>query len=172
MTTPALVPAVFLDRDGVLIEDTGYPHREEDLILMPGAAEALRRLNERGFKTIIVTNQSGVARGLFSLETMHRFNDRLVEILAEQGGRIDAVYACPYHSVGSVAEFVHPDHPDRKPNPGMILRAMVEQGVDPGQALMIGDRSSDMQAAQAAGIPGHLFSGGDLDAFVSGLLPA
>lgn len=171
MTTPALVPAVFFDRDGVLIEDTGYPHRAKDLILMPGAAKALRRLNERGCKTIIVTNQSGVARGLFGLDQMQAFNDLLVRTLAEQGGRIDAVYACPYHSVGSVPEFIHPDHPDRKPNPGMILRAMVEQDVDPGQAFMIGDRQSDLDAARNAGIPGHLFSGGDLDAFVKDLLP-
>ena len=172
MTTPALSPAVFFDRDGVLIEDTGFPHLETDLILMPGAAQALRRLNDLGYRTIIVTNQSGVARGLFGLDQMHAFNDLLVRTLAEQGGRIDAVYACPYHSVGSVAEFVHPDHPDRKPNPGMILRAMTEQGIDPAGSFLIGDRQSDLDAARNAGIPGHLFSGGDLDAFVAGLLAA
>lgn len=178
MTTPAAppvtetAPAVFFDRDGVLIEDTGYPHRPQDLILMPGATQALRRLNDLGYRTVIVTNQSGVARGLFSLDQMHSFNALLVQTLGDQGGRIDAVYACPYHSVGSVAEFIHPDHPDRKPNPGMILRAMAEHPIDPAGSFLIGDRASDLEAAQRAGIPGHLFSGGDLDDFVRGLLPA
>jgi D-glycero-D-manno-heptose 1,7-bisphosphate phosphatase len=172
MTSPALAPAVFFDRDGVLIEDTGYPHLETDLILMPGAAQALRRLNDLGYKTVIVTNQSGVARGLFSLDQMHDFNALLVRTLADQGGRIDAVYACPFHSVGSVPEFIHPDHPDRKPNPGMILRAIIEQGIDPAQSFLIGDRQSDLEAAHRAGIPGHLFTQGNLDDFVRALLPA
>ncbi len=91
-------PAAFLDRDGVLIVDSGYPHRPDQLVLIPGAAEAVKRLNAAGYVTVIVTNQSGVARGMFSEETMHDFNRRLVARLAEGGGRIDAVYACPFHS--------------------------------------------------------------------------
>jgi D-glycero-D-manno-heptose 1,7-bisphosphate phosphatase len=172
MTPLSPAPAAFFDRDGVLIEDTGYPHRPEDLVLMPGAAQALRRLNELGYRTVIVTNQSGVARGLFGLDQMQAFNDLLVRTLADQGGRIDAVYACPYHSVGSVPEFIHPDHPDRKPNPGMILRAMADHGLDRAGSFLIGDRQSDLDAARNAGIPGHLFAGGDLDAFVAGVLTA
>jgi D-glycero-D-manno-heptose 1,7-bisphosphate phosphatase len=165
-------PAAFLDRDGVLIEDVGYPHRPDQLHLMPGAARAVKGLNDAGYLCVIVTNQSGVARGLFDLDQMHAFNALLLEALAAEGARIDAVYACPYHSVGSVAAFIHPDHPDRKPNPGMLLRAMAEHDIDPARSLMIGDQPSDMLAAERAGVAGHRFSGGDLDAFVRDILSA
>lgn len=160
------VAAAFLDRDGVLIEDCGYPHAPEHLVLIPGAAAAVRRLNEKGYLAIIITNQSGVARGLFSEAVMHDFNARLVDRLAQEGGVISAVYACPYHEKAVEARYRHPDHPDRKPNPGMIVRAIAEHGVDPARSLMIGDQDRDMQAAERAGVVGHLFLGGDLDRFV------
>jgi D-glycero-D-manno-heptose 1,7-bisphosphate phosphatase len=164
------VPAVFLDRDGVLIEDTGYPHLESHLRITPGAAEAVRRLNRLGYLCVIVTNQSGVARGLFSEQQMHAFNDLLVRRLALGGGRIGAVYACPFHSEGRVEAYIHPDHPDRKPNPGMILRAIREHGIDPAKSFMIGDQPSDMEAAKRAGVTGFRFEGGDLDDYVKELL--
>lgn len=163
-------PAAFLDRDGVLIEDVGYPHRPDQLQLMPGAARAVRRLNAAGFFCVIVTNQSGVARGMFSLDQMQAFNSLLLHTLAQDGARIDAVYACPFHAQGQVEAFVHPDHPDRKPNPGMILRAVVDHGLDPDLSLMIGDQPSDMEAARRAGVVGFHFAGGDLDRFVCDLL--
>ena len=96
------VPAAFLDRDGVLIEDCGYPHKPEHLALIPGAAAAVRRLKELGYLTVIVTNQSGVARGLFTEEQMHDFNGLLTRRLAQDGGVIDAVYAAPYHADANV----------------------------------------------------------------------
>lgn len=164
MTAP-LRPAAFLDRDGVLIEDVGYPHRGDQLRLVPGAVEAVKRLNDAGYLCIVVTNQSGVARGYFTEERMHAFNALLVDRLAEAGARIEAVYACPFHAEGVVADYVHPDHPDRKPNPGMLLRAIADYGVDPARSLMIGDQPLDLEAARRAGVPGHLFPGGDLDAF-------
>ena len=162
-------PAAFLDRDGVLNLDVGYPHLEEHLILTPGAAEAVRRLNRQGFFTVIVTNQSGVARGLFNLETMNAFNALLVRRLAEQGAVIDAVYACPFHDTAADPCWRHPDHPDRKPNPGMILRAAAEHDLDLTRSLMIGDRESDMEAARRAGVRGFLFKGPNLNEFVGGL---
>ena len=165
-------PAAFLDRDGVLNLDVGYPHLEEHLILTPGAAEAVRRLNRQGFFTVIVTNQSGVARGLFDLETMNAFNALLVRRLAEQGAVIDAVYACPYHDTAADPRWRHPDHPDRKPNPGMLLKAAADHGLDRERSLMIGDRESDMEAARRAGVRGFLFDGPDLNDFVAGLLDA
>lgn len=172
MTTPAGVPAVFLDRDGVLIEDSGYPYREEHLLLIPGAAEAVRRLNGLGFIAVIVTNQSGVARGLFSEAEMHAFNALLVRRLAAQGARISAVYACPHHHEARDPAYRHPDHPDRKPNPGMLLRAIAEHHIDPARSFMIGDKDSDIEAARRAGVPGFLFEGGDLNAFVHDLIGA
>ncbi|KQS57197.1 D,D-heptose 1,7-bisphosphate phosphatase [Brevundimonas sp. Leaf363] len=164
------VPAVFLDRDGVLIEDTGYPHLEAELRLMPGAAEAVQRLNRAGYLAVIVTNQSGVARGLFTLDQMHAFNTALVRRMAAKGARIGAVYACPYHAEAKDPQWLHPDHPDRKPNPGMIRRAADEHGIDLAKSFMIGDQPTDMEAARRAGIPGFRFDGGDLDLFVRELL--
>ena len=164
------IPAVFLDRDGVLIEDTGYPHLEAHLRLMSGAAEAVRQLNKLGYLCVIVTNQSGVARGLFSEDQMKAFNALIVRKLAARGAVIGAVYACPFHSEGRVEAYIHPDHPDRKPNPGMILRAMTDHNIDPARSFMIGDQPSDMEAARRAGVPGFRFEGGDLLEFVRELL--
>ena len=159
-------PAAFLDRDGVLIVDSGYPHRPDQLVLIPGAAEAVKRLKEAGYVAVIVTNQSGVARGLFSEETMHGFNALLVERLAEAGARIDAVYAAPHHAEAVDKRYRHPDHPDRKPNPGMLLKAIAEHDLDPARSLMIGDQPSDMEAARRAGVVGYRFEGGNLDDLV------
>ena len=160
------VPGAFLDRDGVLIEDSGYPHLDAHLKLIPGAAAAVRRMNQAGYRTVIVTNQSGVARGLFDEDRMHAFNALLTARRAQDGARIDAVYACPFHADAVVERYRHPDHPDRKPNPGMILRAAAEHDIDPARSFLIGDRDSDMEAARRAGVEGLLFEGGDLDAFV------
>jgi len=159
-------PAAFLDRDGVLIEDSGYPHRPEHLRLIPGAAAAVRRMNQAGYLTVIVTNQSGVARGLFSEEAMNAFNDLLITRLAEEGAIIDAVYSAPFHPKAIEARYRHPDHPDRKPNPGMLLRAIEEHDLNPTQSFIIGDQTRDLQAGERAGVAGYLFEGGDLDAFV------
>ena len=164
------VPAAFLDRDGVLIEDSGYPHLEEHLVLVPGAAEAVRRLNALGYLVVIITNQSGVARGMFSEEQMHGFNDLLVRRLAVEGARIDAVYACPFHADAEDVRYRHPDHPDRKPNPGMILRAAKDHQIDLNRSLLIGDRQGDLEAARRAGVSGFLFKSGNLDAFVRDLV--
>lgn len=160
------VPGAFLDRDGVLIEDSGYPHLDEHLRLIPGAAAAVKRLNDLGYRTVIVTNQSGVARGLFDEDRMHAFNALLLERLADEGARIDAVYACPFHAEATVERYRHPDHPDRKPNPGMLLRAIAEHDIDPTRSFMVGDQPSDMEAARRAGVQGLRFEGGDLDLFL------
>jgi D-glycero-D-manno-heptose 1,7-bisphosphate phosphatase len=166
MSRPMKRPGAFLDRDGVLIVDCGYPHRPDQLVLIPGAAEAVKRLNAAGYVVVIVTNQSGVARGLFSEEVMHGFNALLVARLAEAGARIDAVYACPFHAEAVDDRYRHPDHPDRKPNPGMLLKAVAEHDLDPARSLMIGDQPSDMEAARRAGVVGYRFEGGNLDDLV------
>lgn len=164
------VPAVFLDRDGVLIEDSGYPHLEEHLRFTPGACEAVRRLNQLGYLCVVVTNQSGVARGLFTEAQMKAFNTLLVRRMAGQQAVIGAVYACPFHADALDERYRHPDHPDRKPNPGMLLRAIKDHHIDPAKSFLIGDQPSDLEAARRAGVPGFRFEGGNLDQFVKELL--
>lgn len=170
MNKGAGVAAVFFDRDGVLIEDSGYPHREDQLVFIPGAAEAVRRLNRHGYLAVVVTNQSGVARGLFTEKQMHAFNALIVRKLGSKGARIAAVYSCPFHDEAQDEAYFHPDHPDRKPNPGMLLKAIAEHGIDPAKSFIIGDRPSDLEAGRRAGVSGFRFDGGDLDDFVKDLL--
>ncbi len=163
-------PALFLDRDGVLNEDIGYPHRVEDLRWTPGAREAVRLANEAGWWVFVATNQSGVARGLFGPEAVAAFHAAMAEQLAEAGARIDAFYSCPFHPDAVRPQWRHPDHPDRKPNPGMLLRAMAEHPVDRAGSVMIGDKPSDLEAARRAGVRGVAYDGGDLSVVVRRLL--
>lgn len=170
MTPDALRPAAFLDRDGVLNVDLGYVHQTDDLEWIEGAGRAVRRLNEAGYLVIVVTNQSGIGRGYYDEAAMDAVHEALRAHLAGAGAAIDAVYACPFHPEAVVEHLRHPDHPDRKPNPGLLLRAMRDFAIDPARSFMIGDKDSDMEAARRAGVAGHLFRGGDLDAFVRSLL--
>ena len=171
--TPPLRPALFLDRDGVLNEDHGYVSRWEDFCWIPGAREAVAAFNRAGWLVIVVTNQSGVGRGYYTEDAMHALHARMAQDLAEVGGRIDAVYHAPQHPEAPVAAYRHPDPPDRKPNPGMILRALSDWPIDRQASLLIGDKPSDLEAAERAGIRGVLFEGGDLKQFLAdqALLP-
>ena len=164
------VSAALLDRDGVLNVDRGYTHRPEDLVFVPGAIDAVRRLNRSGRRVIVVTNQAGVAQGLYDEAAVDRFHAAMSTALEAEGARIDAFYYCPFHPQARVEAYRHADHPDRKPNPGMVLRALRDFGVAPASAFLIGDRDSDVQAAASAGVRGYLFSSGDLDRFVQDVL--
>ncbi len=144
------LPAVFLDRDGTLTEDVGYPHRLEDLRLLPEVIPALQTLQALGFALIVVTNQSGIARGYFDEDQMRAFHTLLGERLEEGGVRIEAIYHCPFHPEASVAEY-RCDSPLRKPKPGMLLLAAEEHGLDLAASYAIGDKKSDVLAGQAAG---------------------
>jgi D-glycero-D-manno-heptose 1,7-bisphosphate phosphatase len=167
--TKARRPGVIFDRDGVLIVDHGYVGEVERLEWMPGARRAIRRLNEAGVIVAVATNQSGVARGYFDLAAVDHLHAVMRTQLAVEGGHIDAIYVCPFLPEAPVAAFAHPDHPDRKPNPGMVLRAIAELELDPARTILIGDKDSDMRAAAQAGVAGALFGGGDLDVFLQGL---
>ena len=164
--------AVFFDRDGVLNEDRGYVHRIEDFRWIEGAPEAIRLVNAAGLLAIVATNQSGVARGLYGEADVEALHAWMARELEAHGARIDAFYSCPYHEGGTVARYVAIDHPDRKPNPGMILRAMADFGVDPKKSLLVGDRASDLEAGARAGVAVRLFAGGSLERFVGELLAA
>ena len=168
-------PAIFFDRDGVLNVDMGYPHRPEQLVLIQGARQAVAKAKAMGYLVVVVTNQSGVARGLFGEPDVVRFNDRLnTELssglsLENHQQAIDAFYICPYHPEAVVSNY-RVDHADRKPNPGMINRAVSDLSIDCTRSFLVGDKKSDIQAAEAAGIPGYLFRGGNLCAFLTPLL--
>ncbi len=161
--------AAILDRDGVLNVDHGYVGDPDRLEWIPGAILAVKRLNDAGLLVIVATNQSGVARGLFTLADLERVHEKMGADLAATGAHIDAFYVCPYLPDAPVAAFAHPDHPDRKPNPGMILKALAEWDIDPTRAILIGDSERDLEAGRRAGVRGVLFEGGDLDAFVADL---
>ncbi len=163
---PPLRPALFLDRDGVLNEDRGYVSRWEDFRWIPGARETVAAFNAAGWLVIVVTNQSGVGRGYYTEDAMHALHARMAEDLAAAGGHIDAFYHAPQHPEAPVEAYRHPDPPLRKPNPGMILLALQEWPIDREASLMIGDKPSDLEAAERAGVRAALFEGGDLAEFL------
>jgi len=130
----------------------------------------VRRLNQAGWRVIVVTNQAGVARGLYDEAAVERFHAAMNTALAAEGARIDAFYYCPFHPEANIEAYRHPNHPDRKPNPGMVLRALSDFGAASGEAVLVGDRDSDLRAAKAAGVRGYLYAGGDLDRLVRDIL--
>ena len=157
---------VIFDRDGVLIVDHGYVGEVERIDWVAGARRAVRRLNDAGVAVAVASNQSGVARGFYDLAAVETVHAAMRADLAAEGARLDAIAICPFLPDAPVAAFAHPDHPDRKPNPGMIVRLIAELGLDPARTVVIGDRDSDVEAARRAGVTGLLFAGGDLEAFL------
>lgn len=142
--------AAFLDRDGTINVDTGFTHRIEDLELLPNAVEGLRELAGMGLRLFVVSNQSGVAQGRFTMAQMRAFNRRLAETLAQRGVRIEAFHCCPFHPEGLIGRY-RGHSPMRKPEPGMLLKIARRHGIDLSQSFMIGDRMSDVEAGRRAG---------------------
>jgi D-glycero-D-manno-heptose 1,7-bisphosphate phosphatase len=162
-------PAAFLDRDGVLNRDIAYLHRAEDFFWIEGAIEAVKTLNAADYLVIVVTNQSGVARGFYEEAAVNALHAWMNEQLAQHRAHIDAFYYCPHHPQAKVAHYAR-DCDSRKPGPGMLLRAMREWPVRREGSFVIGDKEADMEAARRAGIPGYLFTGGNLQRFVERML--
>ncbi len=148
-------PALFLDRDGVIVEDVHYLGRAEDMRMLTGAADAIARCNRLGIPVVLVSNQSGIARRLYDWQGFHAVQAALSAALADAGARLDAVFACAYHADGS-APFNVPDHPWRKPNPGMIVAAGQRLNLDLSHSWIVGDRASDLAAGRAANLAGGI----------------
>ena len=153
--SPAPRAALFLDRDGVIVEEVPYLHRPEDIRFIPGAAETIAAANRAGLPVVVVTNQSGIGLGLYGWAEFAATQEQILRDLGTAGAVPDMVIACPYHPDGK-PPYLHPDHPDRKPRPGMLLRAAERLGLDLGRSWIVGDRAADMEAGRAAGLAGGL----------------
>lgn len=142
--------AVFFDRDGTLIDEARYLRRPEQVRLKPGAAQAVRRLKEAGFLVVVVSNQSGVARGLVTTEDVDRANQRLQELLGEQDAHIDAFYYCPHLPTGTVPGYAKQCE-CRKPKPGLLFEAAQDLDIDVTESFVVGDAVRDVEAGRSAG---------------------
>jgi len=142
--------SVFLDRDGTIVEEVGFLSRVEDMIVFPFAAEALRLTKDAGFLNILVTNQSGIARGFFTEERLVELNQALVTELARQGARVDDIYYCPHYPEAALEQYRQVCE-CRKPSPGLILQAASRWDIDLAASYVIGDRAADLEAGRRAG---------------------
>ena len=143
--------AVFLDRDGTIAKDVPYCSRVEDFDILDSVAQAIRLLNEQSFKVIVITNQSGIARGRFTQQTLALIHQRMQEELAEHGARVNGIFVCPHH----------PDEECecRKPKPALILQAAEEMGIELRLSYMVGDDAKDIEAGSSAGCKTVLIDG-------------
>lgn len=158
-----LRPAAFIDRDGVINRELGYVYRPQDFEVLAGALDGLTRLQHDGFALVVVTNQAGIARGLYTLADYARLTEHMTALLAARGIELTAVYHCPHHPEGRIAGF-NIDCSCRKPAPGMLLRAASECGLDLTRSVLVGDKLSDIGAGRSAGVPCNVLvrSGHDL----------
>lgn len=153
--------AIFFDRDGTLNVDVHYLHDPRDFVWVEGAITAIRWANEHGYLVIVITNQSGIARGYYDEAAVHHLHDWMNRELAKHGAHIDAFYYCPHHIEGKLPAYTK-SCDCRKPAPGMILRAIAAYGIDPAVSFLFGDAQSDVTAAANAGVRGVRYTGGSL----------
>jgi D-glycero-D-manno-heptose 1,7-bisphosphate phosphatase len=144
-------PALFLDRDGVINFDSGYVYRQQDFLFINGIFDLVRRANAAGHRVVVVTNQAGIARGLYSEEDFQSLTSWMVGCFAREGAEIDAVYHSPYHPTHGIGPY-RQDTYCRKPAPGMILAAAADLKLDLAASTLVGDRLSDIEAGFAAGV--------------------
>jgi D-glycero-D-manno-heptose 1,7-bisphosphate phosphatase len=147
--------ALFLDRDGVVVKEIDHLCRVEDVAVLPRAAAVIGVANRQGIPVVLVTNQAGIGRGLYGWAEFLAVQNAVIAVLEPEGARFDAVYACPHHAHGK-GNFWYPDHPARKPNPGMILRAAADLDLDLKRSWLVGDKTIDVEAAKRAGLAGAM----------------
>lgn len=164
-----MAKAVFLDKDGTLIPDIPYNVNPALIALQPDAIEGLQRLQEEGFIFIIISNQAGVARGIFKEDALPAVEEKLAELMAVHGLQLSGFYYCPHYPEGSVAEYTL-DCDCRKPKPGMILRAAQEHNIDLAASWMIGDILNDVEAGNRAGCKTVLINNGNETEWVAGAM--
>lgn len=146
-----MIKALFLDRDGIINVDHGYVHKSKDFEFIDGIFELCQLATEKGYQLFVITNQSGIARGYYSVEQFQSLSAWMVDEFANQNVTIEEVFFCPHHPSKAVNDFAS-DCDCRKPKPGMIVQAQSKYNIDLAQSVFIGDKVSDMQAAKAAGI--------------------
>ncbi len=143
-------PAVFLDRDGTINRDVGYVNHPDQLELIPRSAEAIRMLNNAEHPVVVITNQAGIAKGIFREEDLPTVHEAFVQMLAGEGARIDGFYFCPHHPAGTVEKFTR-TCACRKPAPGLLHQAGRDMNIELSQAWVVGDKASDVQLAHNVG---------------------
>ena len=161
MTTTTKNKAVFFDRDGTLNVDIAYLHRPEDFVWIEGAKEAIKYVNDKGYLAILVTNQSGVARGYYPEEDIKKVYDWMNNELAKIGAHLDALFYCPHHPKGKNPAYTKICS-CRKPDTGMVDEACLRFNIDRSKSYLVGDSERDLECAQKAGVQGIRFSGGNL----------
>lgn len=142
---------LFLDRDGVIVEEVHYLHRPEDVVLIEGASELISAANAKDMPVIVVTNQAGIGYGKYNWQDFMNVQERILSELDARNAYVNAVFACPFHAKG-LPPYQHPDHPSRKPNSGMLEKASAHFPIDWKTSWIIGDRASDLMAGQNAGL--------------------
>lgn len=153
-------PALFLDRDGVINVDHGYVHTPENFQFIEGIFDLVAAANRADYLVVVVTNQAGIGRGYYSEAQFHELTCWMRSRFAEQGGKIDGVYFCPYHPEHGIGPYRRKSE-FRKPAPGMLLQAQSELGIDLQQSILIGDKLSDMAAGRSAGVGTLLYFCGE-----------
>jgi D-glycero-D-manno-heptose 1,7-bisphosphate phosphatase len=156
---PVKRPAIFMDRDGTINEQMGYINHLSRFVLLPGVQNAIRLLNENDFLAIIVSNQSGVARGYFPMDLVTSVHDYLRKSLEKRGARIDGIFFCPHYPTGPLPEYCH-DCDCRKPKTGLIDQAREAFDIDMEGSYMVGDRHTDLEFAERSGLKGILVKTG------------
>ncbi len=143
-------PTVFLDRDGTINYDAGYINDTDNFVIYPFAAQSIKMLNDSGYLVVVITNQSGLGRGFFNIETMNKIHEKMYAELAKQGAKIDGLYYCPHDVNAKVAEFKG-DCDCRKPKAGMLEQAFSELPIDKSNTFFVGDKHSDIMAGYTFG---------------------